>query len=82
MTFNSEDDRIKRPLLFGIFWRWVFPPRHEHCIIAAKNLLRVYAEANGGAYPTSSKGWGDALLKLNEPADDPEELDFSDHGCR
>ena len=56
----------------GLLWKWIFPPKHEHCITAAKMLLRGYAEANDGAYPTSSRGWGDALLKLNEHTDDPK----------
>ena len=60
-------------LLAGLFWKWAFPPRHEHCISAAKVLLRSYAEANGGAYPTSRQGWGDALLKLNDQTENPED---------
>ena len=47
-------------------YRWAFPPKHQHCIKAASFLFLEYAESNNGQFPTSDRGWGDALLKLGQ----------------
>ena len=52
-------------------WRRVFPPSHQHCILQASMLLKLYAAENGGKFPLSERGWGDGLLKLG--AKDPPE---------
>lgn len=52
-------------------FRWLFPSRHQHCIKQAIFVLAGYAAEHEGRYPTSAKGWGDALLELNE-TEDPE----------
>lgn len=45
--------------------KWLFPPRHEHCIKGALFELSAYAKENGGRFPESASRWADALLKLN-----------------
>lgn len=52
-------------------YRWVFPPAHQHCMKQAVFIFLGYAIENGGQYPESERGWGDALLKFGS-ADDTE----------
>ncbi|MCF6312694.1 MAG: hypothetical protein L3J39_09615 [Verrucomicrobiales bacterium] len=51
-------------------------PSHKHCIKIAANFLSSYASDNDGKYPVSKRGWGDALLKLNEIFPDAEWVPF------
>ena len=39
---------------------------HHHCIRAVGTWLGEYAESNGGKFPTSDRGWADALLELSK----------------
>lgn len=50
-------------------YRWVFPPRHQHCMKQAVFVFSSYASENNGTFPESDKGWGDALLKLGSIED-------------
>lgn len=60
-------------MAIGSYWivRWQAPdrlkgigPGHEHCIKCATMPFAIYADAHGGKFPTSERGWGDALVKL------------------
>jgi hypothetical protein len=39
---------------------------HAHCIKIAGMELELYADANGGRFPSHPRGYGNALLLLNE----------------
>jgi hypothetical protein len=40
--------------------------RHAHCIKIAGLALEMYAQSNSGRFPSDSKGYGNALLLLND----------------
>lgn len=50
--------------VFAIWWIWIRPERHVHCIKAASLHLDNHAQNNGGIFPASERGWGDALLLM------------------
>lgn len=54
----------------ALWWVYIRPERHKHCIKAASFILYEYAERHGGAYPRSERGWGDAMLALGSGAPD------------
>lgn len=56
-----------------IWWHWFLHPGHQHCIKGAMFVLSSYEERHNGKYPSSPKGWGDALLEL---ASSPEDVEW------
>src|ERR1700749_3071844 len=52
---------------------------HAHCIDIADGMMQQYAHDHGGQFPSSTDGYGDALLLL--VADDPHSAIFFTGPC-
>ncbi len=62
--------------VFAIWWIWIRPERHVHCIKVASFHLNGYSHDHGGSFPASERGWGDALLLLSSDKSDFSWLPF------
>jgi hypothetical protein len=52
---------------------------HAHCIVIADTIVHGYAEEHGGRFPSSTNGYGDALLLI--VAEDPGSAIFLTGPC-
>ncbi len=58
----------------------ILPKGHQHCIKQAHSILSIYAGDNDGRFPSSEKGWADALLALEGASDNGAWIDFCTNG--
>jgi hypothetical protein len=55
-------------------WFYLLAKSHHHCMKIAGGLFYNYAEDHGGAFPSHTNGFGDALLLLVK--DSPSDIPF------
>jgi len=66
---------LSLPLPAALIWVYVrthplvFMETHAHCIVCAGMALDRYASEHGGRFPSHPRGYGNALLLLNEEFD-------------